>query len=209
MIGNEIAYRCPSCGTATVGIFGRLASVTDMLRLRCECGESALEIKKSDTGVSLSIPCVFCKSSHKYKLSSDVAERDALTRLPCPYSNMDIAFIGKDADISGELDRTAEELSRVIASFEGDTLSDIQPTDGDDGEGVTDPAVWDTFNFILRDLEAEGLVKCPCGDGKYGLRFTDIGIEVFCERCGASREFAARTQAAAEEYLSLDSLELK
>ena len=209
MTRNQIAYRCPECGTATVGLLGRLADVSDMLRLKCECGESLLEIKKTGTGIRLSVPCVFCKSSHTYTLSHDIAVRENITKLPCPYANMDIAFIGSAEDVSSELDRTGEELSRVIASFEGETLSDIQPSEVGSEDGVTDPAVYDTINFLLRDLESEGLVKCPCGEGKYDLRFTDNGIEVYCERCGASHGFSAKTQAMAEEYLSLDLLELK
>ena len=129
--------------------------------------------------------------------------------LPCPYANMDIAFIGNDRDVSRELERSAEELSRVIASFEGESLKDIQPTDGDEDAGVSDPLVYDTINFLLRDLEDAGQVSCPCKDGKYDLRFTDTGIEVYCERCGASYPFSAKTGAMAEEYLSLDRLELK
>ncbi len=209
MAKNQIAYRCPECGTATVGLLGGLADVTDMLRLKCGCGESTLEMRKRDGGIRLSIPCVFCKSSHTYNLSSDIAERDTVTRLPCPYANMDIAFIGSAEELESELARTAEELSRVIASFEGESLSDIQPSDADAEGGVTDPLVYDTINFLLRDLESEGLVRCPCGDGKYDLRFTDTGVEVYCERCGASHAFTAQTQSAAEEYLSVDSLELK
>lgn len=192
-----------------VGLLGNLAGVTDMLRLKCGCGESALEIKKTERGIKLLIPCVFCKTHHTYNLSYDIVTRDTVTKLSCPYANMDIAFIGSGDDVSRELERTAGELSSVIASFEGETLSDIQPTDQDPDTGVTDPSVWDTFNFILRDLESEGQVKCPCGEGKYDLRFTDEGIEIFCERCGASAAFSAKTQASAEEYLSLDSLELK
>ena len=206
---NQIAYRCPECGTATVGLLGRLADVTDMLRLKCTCGESALEIKKTSTGVRLSIPCVFCKSSHTYNLSSDIPDREILTKLPCPYANMDIAFIGSAEDVERETERTADELARVIASFEGETLADIQPGSCDSDEGVTDPQVYDTINFLLRDLESDGLVKCPCGDGKYDLRFTSLGIEVYCERCGASHAFTAKTAAMAEDYLSLDSLLLK
>ena len=209
MTKNHIAYRCPECGTATIGLLGRLADVTDMLRLRCTCGESALEIKKTSTGIRLSVPCVFCKASHTYNLSSDIPMREILTKLSCPYSNMDIAFIGSEEDVSRECERTGEELARVIASFEGETLADIQPSAVDSEEGVTDPAVYDTINFLLRDLESCGLVKCPCKRGKYDLRFTDEGIEIYCEMCGASHAFTAKTASMAEEYLSLDSLELK
>ena len=159
--------------------------------------------------ISLFVPCVFCKTSHKYNLSGDLAERETVTKLPCPYANMDIAFIGSAEDVARETERTAEELSRVIASFEGESLSDIQPSDASEDDGVTDPRVWDTFNFILRDLESDGSISCPCGEGEYDLRFTDKGIEIYCKRCGASKEFAARTESAAEDYLSLDRIELK
>ncbi|MBQ7363432.1 MAG: hypothetical protein IJW48_03160 [Clostridia bacterium] len=208
MAGERIAFRCSACGGATLGLLGGITRSADMLRVRCTCGESALDVKKKGNGgLHLSVPCVYCRDNHGFSLSLDAEREDNTVRLPCPFSNMDIAFIGNEESVTKELERTGEELMRVIRSFEGEELSDIQPSDADEGD-VCDPAVYDTVNFLVRDLEAEGRLTCPCGEPKPELRFSDEGIQVFCTSCGASYTFYAKSGAMAESYLSLDSLEL-
>ncbi len=207
---NRIAYRCPDCGIATLGLFGTLPKVSDMLRLKCECGGPSLDIQKlRDSKIHLSVPCVYCKTQHGYVLNENVALRDGLTSLTCPYANMDIAFIGNAEEIDKELTRTADELAGVLVSLEAESLSDIQPMDVDEDAVLPDPGVFDAINFLLRDLESAGEVHCPCNNGKYELRFCDGGIQVFCENCGAAYTFYAKSAATAEEYLSLDKIELK
>ena len=70
----------------------------------------------------------------------------------------------------------------LMASLEAEELSDIQPQDMAETEILPDPAVYDTLRFILKDLEAEGKVQCPCGEGPYDLRFTQDGMQAYCER---------------------------
>ena len=95
---KQLAYRCPACGIATVGFFGRLASVSDMLRLKCECGESALTVtKQREGGLKLSVPCVYCRDVHSFVISEDIAEREDKTLLSCPFSGMNILFIAHDS----------------------------------------------------------------------------------------------------------------
>ena len=207
---TQIAYRCPDCATATVGFLGGLSSVSDMLRLKCACGESDLDIKKqSDGKVNLSVPCVYCKSNHSYVVAPEIMMRDELTKFSCPYSGMGIAFIGGENDVSHEIDTSAEELSRIMTSLEAETVSDIQPQDVGEDSMPPDPAIYDTLNFVLRDIEAEGGVHCPCDNGEYDLRFTDEGIQAYCEVCGATHTFRSVTPSTAEEYLELSELELK
>ena len=122
---------------------------------------------------------------------------------------MDIAFIGDADKIDAEIERTGVELSKLLLSLEAEELSDIQPTDMTEDEILPDPAVYDTLRFIVKDLEAEGAVKCPCHNGKYDLRFTEGGVQVYCENCGASYDFSATSPAVAEEYLSVEQIELK
>ena len=206
---KQIAYRCPSCGIATVSFLGNLASRTDMLRLRCECGESALTIQRMpEEKIRLSVPCVYCKGEHASVISREIAERDETSRIPCPFSGMNILFMAKEDEMGAELDKSAEELGSVMASLEAERISDIQPEDIDEEYAPPDPAIYDVFNFLLRDLEADGAVSCPCDKGDYDLRFTDDGMQIYCKNCGASRSFTARTAAMAEDYLSLSSVEL-
>ena len=207
---KQIAYRCPDCGYATVGFIGGLTAVSDMLRLKCECGASALDIKGSSGGtIHLSVPCIYCKDTHGFNLSKELVLRDELTKLPCPFSGMDIAIFADEEKLPEELSRTAEELTRIMASLEAEELSDIQPTDVDGDENAPDPSIYDSINLLVRELEADGAVKCPCGKGGYDLRFTESGIQVYCLSCGAAHTFHATSAAMAEEYLTLDEIILK
>ena len=207
---SQIAYRCPDCACATVGFLGGLTNASDMLRLKCSCNGSALDIKKHTDGkIHLSVPCVYCKSNHTFVVAPDVIRRLEPTRFNCPYSGMGIAFIGDQNNISAEVENSASELSRILASFEAETVADIQPQDVGEDSMPPDPAIYDTLNFIVRDLEAEGNVKCPCGKGPYDLRFTDDGMQVYCDSCGATYEFFAKSVTVAEEYLPLTSITLK
>ena len=117
-------------------------------------------------------------------------------------------------DIAPALDASAEELSMIMASFEAKELSDIQPMDEDE-EIFQDPGVYDAINFLVADLKAEDKVICHCarkGEGEraeISLRFTSDGIRVVCDTCGACKDIHARSASAAEEYMSLDLLELR
>ncbi len=206
---NQIAYRCPKCGVATVGFLGGLAAVSDMLRLKCDCGESALDIRGQKDGlIHLSVPCVYCADNHGFNIGKELAFCEQTLKLPCPYSGMDIVFIGEAESISQELTRSAEELTRIMMSLEAEELSDIQPQDMGENESPPDPAIFDTLNLVVRDLEAEGKIKCPCDNGEYELRFCDEGMQVYCTHCGSTYTFHARSASLAEQYLTLDSIKL-
>ena len=208
ILRQQIAYRCPACGIATVGFLGGLAALSDMLRLKCECGEYSLDIKREGDKVRLSVPCVYCKNHHSYVISADIFAREDATRLSCPHSGQDILFIANEDDMQKELERSADELSRILTSFEAEDISDIQPKDVNEEDVPPDPAIFDVLNFVLRDLEDSGEVHCPCKGGKYELRFSDEGAQVYCTECGATYTFHAKSPAVAEGYLSLDSITL-
>ena len=205
---RNIAYRCPECGTTIVGLVGKFALKANLVRLKCSCEKSSnLDINiTNDKKIRLSVPCLFCKQNHNYVVSESVFFDRDLFLLNCPYSGMDISFIGSDEKIKGELSRTEAEIARLLNSFEAESISDIQPTDMNDDEILPDPAVYDTMRFVLKDLEEEGRVKCLCNNGKYDLRFTDDGIQAFCENCGATHTFKVTSSVIAEEYLDLDEL---
>ena len=208
---RSIAYRCPECGTSILGPILKNTLSSNMLRLKCDCEKAErLDISLTSEGkVRLSVPCIFCKQNHNYVVTDSVFFDRDLFLLNCPYSGMDIAFIGEDERLSPELERTKGEIERLMASLEAEELSDIQPTDMSEDEILPDPAVYDTIRFVVKDLEEEGRVKCPCKDGKYDLRFAPDGIQVYCENCGATHTLPVTTPSLAEEYLSLDFLELK
>lgn len=208
---RHIAFRCPECTSTVMGIVGKFTLAADMIRLKCSCEEpTSLEIKTTnDSKIRLSVPCIFCKQSHSYVVSEGVFfDRDKFL-LNCPYAGMDIAFLGEEEDINQELVRTEEEIRRLMSSLEAEDISDIQPCDMNDDEILPDPSVYDTIRFVVKDLEDEGRISCPCKNGEYDVRFTDKGMQVYCLKCGATHDLECTTPALCEEYLSLDSLELK
>lgn len=209
-IQTHIAYRCPSCGTAVVGFVGKFALSAGMVRLKCSCGESHLDINvTADKKLRLTVPCVFCKKGHSFTLSQTIFfERDSFL-LNCPYSNMDIAFIGEKEKVDGHVQRTGEEISRLLADLQAENLKEIQPEDLDENDILPDPTVYDAIRFLVKDLEAEGKVDCPCHKGEYDLRFSPDGIQVFCSDCGAVYTFKLHSEHAHEDYLSLDEIKLR
>lgn len=208
---RQIAYRCPKCGNAVFGLIGRFALKANLLRLKCGCDKSSmLDISSTSDGkIRLSVPCLFCKQNHSYVVSESIFfDRDRFF-LNCPYTGMDISFIGDEEAVVEELNRTQRELEKLLADLEAEELADIQPQDMNEDEILPDPAVYDTVRFIVKDLEAEGKVDCPCHEGPYELRFCDEGVQVYCERCGATYTFHASSPSVTEEYMSLRSITLR
>ena len=181
----------------------------DMLRLKCSCGAYSLDVMREGRDrIKLAVPCVYCKDIHTFTVSTGVLMRDDTVRLPCPYSGQNIFFLAEDDAMSAELDASAEELSRIIASFEGEELRDIQPEMGAEDTTPPDAGIYDVLNFVMRDLEDAGKIFCPCGRGGYELRFTEDGAEAVCTSCGATYGFTAKTAASAESYLDIDEIHL-
>jgi len=209
-IQTHVAYRCPSCGTAVFGFVGKFALSAGMIRLKCSCGESHLDINvTSDKKLRLTVPCVFCKKGHTFTLSQTIFfERDSFL-LNCPYSNMDIAFIGTKEKVDEHVLRTGEELTRLLADLEAESLKEIQPEDLDENDVLPDPTVYDALRFLVKDLEADGKVDCPCHKGEYDLRFAPDGIQVFCPDCGAVFNFTLAGDHSYENYLDLDEINLR
>ena len=209
-IQTHVAYRCPSCGGSVIGFVGKFALSAGMVRLKCSCTESHLDINvTSDKKLRLTVPCVFCKKSHSFTLSQTIFfERDSFL-LNCPYSNMDIAFIGEKEKVDENVKRTGEELTRLLSDLEAESLKEIQPQDLDDDDVLPDPTVYDALRFLVKDLEAEGKVDCPCHKGEYDLRFAPEGIQVFCPDCGAQHTFKLHSEHSHEDYLEMDEIKLR
>ena len=150
------------------------------------------------------------QKAHAYTIAPTLLLERELFTLGCPYSpDIATALMGEREALNAAIEKESEKLSTLLTAFEADTLSDIQPQDMNDEEILPDPAIYDTIRFLVRELEADGKATCPCGRGSYDFRFTDDGIQVVCPDCGASYEFIATSQEAANAYLTLDEIRLK
>ena len=209
-IQTHVAYRCPSCGGSVVGFIGKFALSAGMVRLKCTCGESYLDVNvTNDKKLRLTVPCLFCKSTHSFTVSQSIFFEREEFLLNCPYSNMDIAFIGSKEKIDENLTRTGTELDRLLADLEAERLSEIQPIDLDEEDILPDATVYDALRFLVKDLEADGKVDCPCHRGDYDLRYAPGGIQVFCPDCGAVHTFELHSENSHESYMELDEITLR
>ena len=205
----HIAYRCPRCATATFGFVGKFALSANLLRLRCTCDTPSLDIEITrDEKIRLSVPCLYCNQNHNFTLSKDIFFGRDLFTLQCPYSSMDIAFIGDKEMIDSALSESELQIRAMLDAMELEDITELQPVDLDSADILPDATSYDTIRFLLKDLEADGRVKCPCGDGEYELRFNERGIEAYCKRCGAIYPFNLDRASAAEDFLGLDSITL-
>ena len=213
MVANlqtHIAYRCPECGTLIYGFVGKFALSANLLRIKCSCGHSALDVNiTNDKKIRISAPCLFCKKNHSFVVSQNIFFERELFLLNCPYANMDICFIGSKEKIDCEVIRSGEELNKLLADLEAESIEDMQPKDVEEDEILPDPAVYDTIRFLIKELEAEGKIDCPCHSGNYDLRFCKEGIEVFCPECEARYIFNTESQSASIDYVETDSIYLK
>ncbi len=207
---THIAYRCPDCGTLIYGLVGEFALNASMLRLKCSCGKSMLDISANrDKKLKVSIPCIICKENHSYILSPDIFFERDLFLLSCPYSGMEICFIGDRANIDAYSKENEKKIAKLLSDMGLDAIDDLQPMDMPDEEILPDASVYDLIRFTVKELEADGNIDCPCHRGTYDLRFAPGGIEVYCEDCGASYLFFCDSASAAEEYINIPKVTLE
>ena len=76
-------------------------------------------------------------------------------------------------------------------------------------EILADPTVYDAIWFLIKELEYDGRIDCPCHAGGYQLRYCREGVQAYCPECGATYTFDTRAEAASEEYLKLDEIKLR
>ena len=205
-----VAYRCPYCGQAVIGFAGSFALSADMLRLKCPCGESHMTISITrEKKIRLSVPCLFCDKEHSYVLSQELFYGKDIFLLNCSNTGLDIGFIGDEKKISAELARTEGELNQLFREIGVGSPSDILKKKRTPEEELPDAQIYDIVRFVVKELEADGAITCPCQSGSYDFEVLQNGIRVFCPECDAEYIFPADSVAAAQEFLQCDSLELR
>ena len=219
---TTVAYRCPECGGGVISMVGLFSLSADMIKLKCTCGKSEMQIvqRKEENQVRLTIPCIFCRKPHTYNVSSNMFFSKDIFLLPCPYSDINIGFVGEDNRVKAELARTELELLDML---EENGISEFKSLHGDE-EDMPDLQVLDVISYIVKELDAEGRIYCKCypegrepiedgaldrEDSEYEVNITDEGIEVSCAKCGAKRVIPADSMLTAHAFLNSDLLKLE
>lgn len=207
---TTIAYRCPSCGTGVISAVGMFSLSADMLKLKCTCGQSELAmVRTADNKVRLSVPCILCPKPHNFVVSQNIFYGRDLFVLPCPYSDLNICFMGEMNHVKAELARSELEL---LDMMEKNGMADLEALHKKEEELLPDPQILDIIMFVIHDLEAEGKIYCKCADhddGEYDCQMMEDGILVFCKKCGASHVVPVNNLLGAQAFLDCDSLRLE
>ena len=212
---THVAYHCPHCGMAVLGYVGEFALAADMLKIKCDCGKSALTVTyTNDKKIRLAVPCLFCENPHHFVVSQEVFFARDIFLLGCPYMGMDVCFIGKPAPLQKALNESAATLNDffeknglVLPALEEEREASFAETEEEE-VFFPDEQVYDVIRFLVKDLEADRAIDCPCGTGPYETEITAGGIRVYCAECGAEYLFPVESVSAAESFLSLNALTL-
>lgn len=207
---TTVAYRCPHCGTGVMSAVNPFLLGRSMVRLKCECGASYMEIAPTPDGkVRLTVPCLFCPNPHHFTLTEKIFYGQELFVLPCPYTDMNIGVVGEVNHVKAELSRSELELVELM---EKHGIDGFEALHGEREEIVTDPQVLEIVMFVIRDLDEEGKIYCNCRadeEHEYDAEITPEGVRVSCRKCGASHTVSANSITEAQAFLNTDALYLK
>ena len=162
---------------------------------------------QNDGNIRLTVPCVFCPNPHVFTVSKSLFFGRDIFLLPCPIYGIDVGFIGKEADVSGELDRTEAELKEMLEE-NGISALDVFSGNKDEDDPLSDPQIYDIVMFVIKDLQEAGDIKCSCGNGPYSIDIFDDCIRVTCDECGDFEDVPTDSTIAANAFLNADYLEL-
>lgn len=220
---TTVAYRCPACGAGIMSAVGLFNLSADMVKLKCTCGKSHLNIVyQKDGNVRLTVPCMICSDPHIYTIRSTVFFSDELFVLPCPYSDINICMTGEINLVKAELARTELELLDLL---EEHGITDFSTLHKDEEEALSDPQIRDIVLFVINDMEEEGKIYCHCnqhgaapldtttapddGESRYDAEILRDGVMVSCRVCHAKRLIPTDSSLAAHAFLNSDSLHLE
>ena len=205
---TTLAYRCPSCGAGIMSVVGLFNLTADMVKLKCDCGQSAMTVSYTkDSKVRLSVPCVLCPNPHHFTISTSVFFKDELFVLPCPYSDITIAVTGEENRVKAELSRSELELIELLEKSGIDSFDELHRDQGFE----SNPEIEEIVTYMIRELDEEGKIECLCPpelEGDYEIEFIGETLIIRCKRCGAQKEINLGSTIQAHALLKADKLTL-
>ena len=213
---TTVAYRCPECGDTVFSIVGIFSLTGDMIRVICKnCRGSVLTLtRSSDRKIRLSVPCVACPKPHNFTLGESImfrGENEEAICLPCPYTGIDVCFIGSTEKVRDALEESDDRLYELMKEAGIPDLSSLRGSEDDYDEDECDPMLEDIVSYVLSDLREAGAIHCGCEDGKgsYSYKFYKENLVVYCDRCKCARELRMAGMEDANRFLATEEFSLK
>ena len=164
---TTVAYRCPYCGGAVKSVVGVFSLSGDMLKLKCPCLRSEMRMSYTQDGkIRLGVPCFLCGKNHEFTLSRKAVLEREQTLLSCPFTGIDICFIGTKKNVEEQLERADRELHQLLE--ENDALDFFDEDGGEDGEEeydgriTPDLSLLPVISTVVKELMYEGKIHCGC-----------------------------------------------
>ena len=213
---TTIAYRCPSCGAGVMSMVDIFALSAPMIKLKCSCGKSEMTmLKQNDGKIRLSVPCIVCPSPHNFLISQNVFFDKDEFFLQCPYSDLNVCFLGDMDHVKAHLAKAELELMELMEENGIHDLSVFQKANEYDEDEALDSEQAQSVIFVLSELEAENKIFCRCehtnavDEEKYGYEVTREGVLVKCRDCGAQRLIPTDNSLNTHAFLDADELHLE
>ena len=213
---TTIAYRCPHCGAGVMCALDIFTLSAPMIKLKCDCGGSEMTVmKQSDGKIRLNVPCLFCPKPHSFLVNSKVFFDSEGFFLQCPYSDMDICFLGDMNQVKANLARGELKLMELMEEHGISDLSAFHNANVEDEEEALDSELTQSVIFVLSELEAEGKIFCKCehtgkiDEEKYGFETFSNYLLVKCRDCGAERKIPTDNSLNTHAFLDADALYLE
>ena len=187
-----------------------------MIKLKCECGGSEMTmLKQSDGKIRLTVPCIVCPKPHSFLLSQNVFFGKDEFFLQCPYSDMNVGFLGEIEHVKANLARGEYELLKLMEENGISDLSAFARANEEDFDEALDSEQTQSVLFVLSELEAENKIFCRCehtnavDEEKYGYEVRSNGVLVKCRDCGAERLIPTDNSLNTHAFLDADALYLE
>lgn len=219
---TTVAYRCSDCMAGVQSVVGLFRLSADMIKLKCPCKKSEMQVvyNKNTDQVRLKIHCLFCDKPHNFNVNSSLFFNTELFVLPCPYTGLNIGFVGESNNVKAELARSELELLEMIEEFQVDYMREKM----NEVQSLPDPQVKDVVMYFINELDAEGKIYCKCfpdgreplpdgeferKDSNYDVEITDDGIEITCNDCHCSTVIPTDSLLRAQEFFECDFIKLE
>lgn len=212
---TTLAYRCPECGATVFSLVGIFSLSGDMMKLRCRCGKSETVITYTpDRKLRLCIPCIACPKPHHFVLGQNhfFTKEEGVFRLPCPYTGIDICFIGQQQDVLDAVEKSNEELLALLKQSGMKDLSQMRKAPEEDELKSENPILDDVCAYMIRELEDEEAIHCRCPEGEkgdYSYRIHHGRVTISCTKCKAMALLPMTGVDAAQQFLEITHLNLE
>ncbi len=209
---TTLAYRCPHCGQTILSMVGIFTLTGDLIKLKCDCGQSELTLTyQKDDKIRLSVPCFFCPRPHQYTLTPSVFFNRDLFTLECAYSGLDICYIGKKELVLAAAKESDAQLASLLEEAGVPNFRSLYDEE-DDEELERDPQIDSIVALTIENLLEEKKITCNCGDrAEQEIRFEFLAdsLLVYCKHCGATKMVPVSNMTTALAFLETDAIDLR